>query len=67
MKYIIENMTDNSLIIIDELGRGTSDEEGVGICFAFAEHFIRSKAFTLLATHFQDLHELSKLYHNADS
>lgn len=67
IKYITENISENSLVIIDELGRGTSDEEGVGICFAVAEHLVASKAFTLFATHFQDLHQLSQLYHSVIS
>lgn len=67
VEAIVRNVSDRSLVIIDELGRGTSDEEGVGICFAVAEHLIKSKAFTLFATHFQELHELKNMYHNAVS
>lgn len=64
---ILRNVSDRSLVIIDELGRGTSDEEGVGLCFAVSEHLIKSKAFTLFATHFQDLHELSNMYYSVAS
>lgn len=38
--YIIEHLTSRSLVIIDELGRGTSNTEGVAIAYALAEHFI---------------------------
>ncbi|GAA5925273.1 MutS family protein MSH4 [Sporobolomyces koalae] len=43
------------LVIVDELGRGTSPEEGVGIAHAIAEEIIRSKASCFFATHFKEL------------
>ncbi|XP_040264757.1 mutS protein homolog 4 [Bufo bufo] len=65
--YIIQNANEKSLIIIDELGRGTSAEEGIGICYAVCEHLIRSKAFTLFATHFLELCHLGTLYPNVQN
>ncbi|KAG9467940.1 hypothetical protein GDO78_014030 [Eleutherodactylus coqui] len=65
--YIIQNANEKSLIIIDELGRGTSAEEGIGICYAVCEHLIGSKAFTLFATHFLELCHLATLYPNVQN
>ncbi|KAF7297326.1 MutS 4 [Mycena indigotica] len=47
--------TPRSLVIIDELGRGTSPREGVGISHAIAEGLIQSKCFVFFATHFHEL------------
>ncbi|KAJ6630078.1 muts domain V-domain-containing protein [Mycena sp. CBHHK59/15] len=44
-----------SLVLIDELGRGTSPREGVGISHAIAEGLIELKAFVFFATHFNEL------------
>ncbi|CAK5271911.1 unnamed protein product, partial [Mycena citricolor] len=47
--------TSKSLVIVDELGRGTSPREGVGISHAIAEALIESRAFVFFATHFHEL------------
>ncbi|XP_035824498.1 mutS protein homolog 4 [Aplysia californica] len=62
--YILQNVTDNSLVIIDELGRGTSAEEGVGICWAISECLLKKKAFTFFVTHFRQLTDLNRNYPN---
>ena len=50
---ILENCTPNSLIIMDELGRGTSTHDGVAIAAATLEHLVRdAKCFTLFVTHY---------------
>lgn len=41
------------LVIVDELGRGTSPDEGIGIAHAVAEKIIKSKAICFFATHFK--------------
>ena len=43
---------------IDELGRGTSTEEGAALCWAISEAFASTNAFTFLATHFQIMTKL---------
>lgn len=66
MNHILQNVSDFSLIIIDELGRGTSAEEGVGLCYAICEQLLATSAFTFLATHFIELNRLATLYNNAE-
>jgi len=61
---IVHNATGKSLIILDEVGRGTSTFDGISIAWALAEHILnRLKARTLFATHYNELTELS-LIHN---
>ncbi|XP_074517293.1 mutS protein homolog 4 isoform X2 [Sebastes fasciatus] len=67
ISYIIHNVSDRSLIIIDELGRGTSAEEGIGICHSVCEFLLSLKAFTLFATHYLELCQLESLYPNVEN
>ena len=57
--HILANATDNSLIILDEIGRGTSTFDGLSIAWAVVEHLSKNlKAKTLFATHYHELTEL---------
>ena len=67
INYIVQNASNTSLIIIDELGRGTSADEGVGICHSVCEYLLCLKAFTFFATHFMELTQIDRLYPNAEN
>ena len=64
ISYILENLTTTSLVIIDELGRGTSTFDGLGITFAICEKLIQQKCFVFFATHFMEISEGLKIYPN---
>ncbi|MEY2880235.1 MAG: hypothetical protein RLZZ15_2615 [Verrucomicrobiota bacterium] len=60
---ILNNATDRSLIILDEIGRGTSTYDGLAIAWSVVEHLHRDPARgprTLFATHYQELTQLEK-------
>jgi DNA mismatch repair protein MutS len=59
---IINNATDRSLIILDEIGRGTSTFDGLSIAWAVAEHIKRIGAKTLFATHYHQLNDLESMF-----
>lgn len=57
---ILNNASDKSLIILDEIGRGTSTFDGISIAWAVAEHIAKNiRARTLFATHYNELSELT--------
>ena len=61
---ILNNLTENSLILLDEIGRGTSTYDGISIAWAIAEflHENKLKPHVLFATHYHDLNEMESIY-----
>ncbi|XP_021063946.1 DNA mismatch repair protein Msh3 isoform X2 [Mus pahari] len=60
---IIRRASPQSLVILDELGRGTSTHDGIAIAYATLEYFIRDvKSLTLFVTHYPPVCELEKCY-----
>lgn len=62
---ILNNSTDNSLILLDEVGRGTSTFDGISIAWAVAEYLHETsgkRGRTLFATHYHELAEMALLY-----
>ncbi|KAK4262585.1 hypothetical protein QN277_028129 [Acacia crassicarpa] len=62
--FIMQNVSERSLIVMDELGRATSSSDGFAIAWSCCEHLLSLKAYTILATHMENLSELATVYPN---
>ena len=62
---ILNNLTERSLVLLDEIGRGTSTYDGVSIAWSIAEylHENTNKALTLFATHYHELNAMQERFH----
>ena len=60
MAFILRNVNDKSMVIVDELGRGTSTRDGLHIAIAISEALIESQAFVWFVTHFRELPRILK-------
>ncbi len=62
---ILNNLSERSLVLFDELGRGTSTYDGISIAWAIVEYIHENKRFhakTLFATHYHELNEMAKTF-----
>ncbi len=65
---IINNATDSSLVLMDELGRGTSTYEGCALAMSIAEYMCSSiKSFTLFSTHYPQIASLEERFENVEN
>ena len=61
---ILNNISERSLVLLDEIGRGTSTYDGISIAWAISEylHEHPSRAKTLFATHYHELNEMTESF-----
>jgi DNA mismatch repair protein MutS len=62
---ILNNLSDRSLVLLDEIGRGTSTYDGISIAWSIAEYMHnqpKNRAKTLFATHYHELNDMSNLF-----
>ncbi|XP_038678894.1 DNA mismatch repair protein MSH4 isoform X2 [Tripterygium wilfordii] len=62
--FVMQNASQRSLIVMDELGRATSSSDGFAISWSCCEYLLSLKAYTIFATHMENLSELATIYPN---
>ncbi|GLT35109.1 hypothetical protein SLA2020_095880 [Shorea laevis] len=62
--FIMQNVSQRSLIVMDELGRATSSSDGFAIAWSCCEHLLSLKVYTIFSTHMENLSELATIYPN---
>lgn len=67
IKYITDNMSSNSLILLDELGAGTDPTEGAGLAISILDYIIHHDARAILTTHFNELKEYAFITDNVEN
>merc|ERR1711865_147945 len=60
--FICNNANARSLVLLDELGRATSNEDGVAIAWAVAENLLAKGAMTYFVTHYPQICAMSRVY-----
>ena len=65
--FICNQCTDRSLVLIDELGRATSNEDGFAIAWAISEFLLVKRSITFFVTHYPQLTRLSNVYPNVQN
>eukprot|EP00095_Tigriopus_kingsejongensis_P009887 maker-scaffold8_size885657-snap-gene-3.0 protein:Tk09887 transcript:maker-scaffold8_size885657-snap-gene-3.0-mRNA-1 annotation:"dna mismatch repair protein" len=59
MARILRNCNETSLVLVDEIGRGTSTYDGLSLAWACAEYLVEKRAYTLFSTHYFELTQLA--------
>lgn len=62
--FIMQNVSPRSLIVMDELGRATSSSDGLALAWSCCEYLLSLAAYTIFATHMENLSELATIYPN---
>jgi DNA mismatch repair protein MSH4 len=64
---ICNHATEGSLVLVDELGRATSNEDGVAIAWSVSEYLLKKRAMTFFVTHYPQLSRLGDIYPNVQN
>ena len=64
---ICNSTTEKSLFLLDELGRATSNEDGVAIAWSVSEHLLTKRAMTFFVTHYPQISKLADIYPNVQN